>query len=88
MPILTKYCVLAVLTLLIFCGCKQEEILLVSSLDEKNYIGKVYSDDETVNTRIQVKIEDIEVTNNSKLNLKVKSNNGFAIHIIQNNQKQ
>ncbi|WP_157757617.1 glycoside hydrolase family 97 protein [Pseudalgibacter alginicilyticus] len=51
----------------------------------QNYTAKVYTDDETVNTRTKVKIEEIEINNNSKLNLKVNSNNGFAIHIANNN---
>lgn len=47
------------------------------------YKAKIYTDDETLNTRTQVKIEKIKITNLSKLNLDVKKNNGFAIHIIK-----
>lgn len=51
----------------------------------KNYKAKVYTDDETIETRTHVKIETMEINNNSSLNLKVKSNNGFAIQLIQSN---
>ncbi|MCK0146726.1 glycoside hydrolase family 97 protein [Arenibacter sp. F26102] len=47
------------------------------------YKAKVYTDDETVKTRTQVKIEEIDVTYNSKLNIDLKSNNGFVIHITK-----
>ncbi|MDW5290780.1 glycoside hydrolase family 97 protein [Formosa sp. PL04] len=53
----------------------------------QTYIAKVYTDDENVNTRTQVRIEDIEINTDSKLNLKVKSNNGFAMHIKQTKTK-
>ncbi|MRX65317.1 alpha-glucosidase [Maribacter sp. RZ05] len=47
------------------------------------YMAKVYTDDETVKTRTQVRIEEMEVTNESKLNFDVKSNNGFAMQITK-----
>jgi len=47
------------------------------------YNAKVYTDDETVKTRTQVKIEAIEVSNETKLNIDIKSNNGFVIHITK-----
>ena len=47
------------------------------------YKAKVYSDDETVETRTHVKIEEIQLANDSQLNLDLKSNNGFAMHIIK-----
>lgn len=49
----------------------------------QKYLVKLYTDDETVNTRTHVKIEAIEISNNSELNLIVKPNNGFAIHITK-----
>ena len=49
------------------------------------YRAKVYTDDKTVKTRTQVKIEEIEVTNNYKLNIDLEPNNGFAIHITHKN---
>ena len=49
----------------------------------QNYKAKVYTDDETIETRTHVKIEEIEVSNKSKLNLNVKSNNGFAMRITK-----
>ena len=47
------------------------------------YMAKVYTDDETVKTRTQVRIEEIEVTNASTLNIDLKSNNGFVVHIAK-----
>lgn len=47
------------------------------------YNAKVYTDDEMVKTRTQVKIEAIEVSNHSKLNMDLKSNNGFVMHITK-----
>ncbi|WP_159019658.1 glycoside hydrolase family 97 protein [Algibacter sp. L3A6] len=51
--------------------------------DNQNYKAKLYTDDETIETRTHVKIEEIEVSNKSKLNLNVKSNNGFAMRITK-----
>jgi len=66
-------------------GITAREVTLDFSFLEPNakYKAKLYTDDETVNTRTKVKIEAIELTKASKLNLKVKSNNGFTIHIIK-----
>ncbi|XMO85340.1 glycoside hydrolase family 97 N-terminal domain-containing protein [Algibacter sp. AS12] len=50
---------------------------------DTKYTAKVYTDDETVKTRTQVKIETIQITNTSKLNIKLNSNNGFAVQIIK-----
>ncbi|WP_406683238.1 glycoside hydrolase family 97 protein [Seonamhaeicola sp. MEBiC1930] len=47
------------------------------------YKVKLYVDDDTVNTRTKVKIEEIEVKNTSELNLKIKSNNGFVMQITK-----
>ncbi|MDN3666733.1 glycoside hydrolase family 97 N-terminal domain-containing protein [Algibacter miyuki] len=59
-------------------------VLDFSFLDEnQSYRAKVYTDDETIETRTHVKIEAIEVSNKSKLNLNVKSNNGFAMRITK-----
>ncbi|GAL78097.1 hypothetical protein JCM19274_4596 [Algibacter lectus] len=55
-----------------------------SFLDKnQSYKAKLYTDDETIETRTHVKIEAIEVSNKSKLNLNVKSNNGFAMRITK-----
>ncbi|CAH8281505.1 alpha-glucosidase [Mariniflexile fucanivorans] len=73
-----------------FIGCingttERDIILDFSFLKENtNYKGKVYTDDESLNTRTHVKIEEKEFNNNSKLNLNVKSNNGFVIYIEEN----
>ncbi len=50
----------------------------------KKYMAKVYTDDETIQTRTHVKIEELELDRKSILNLKVKANNGFAMQIIPN----
>ncbi|WP_299669123.1 glycoside hydrolase family 97 protein [uncultured Polaribacter sp.] len=50
----------------------------------KKYMAKVYTDDETIQTRTHVKIEELELDRKSILNLKVKANNGFAVQIIPN----
>lgn len=47
------------------------------------YKAKVYTDDETVKTRTHVKIEEKQVSNNTKLKLKIKGNNGFVMHITK-----
>jgi alpha-glucosidase len=48
-----------------------------------NYSAKIYTDDETVKTRTQVRIEEKEINSKSKMNLEVKANNGFTMHIKQ-----
>lgn len=50
----------------------------------KKYMAKVYTDDETIQTRTHVKIEELELDRKSILNLKVKANNGFAMKILPN----
>ena len=47
----------------------------------EKYIAKVYTDDETVNTRTKVKIEELELNRGSILKLEIKPNNGFAMQI-------
>jgi alpha-glucosidase len=49
--------------------------------DGDKYIAKVYTDDETVNTRTKVRIDEIELNNGSSLKLDIKPNNGFAIQL-------
>ncbi|WP_372935812.1 glycoside hydrolase family 97 N-terminal domain-containing protein [Seonamhaeicola sp.] len=72
-----------------FVGCingttaRQVEVDFSFLESDAKYKAKVYTDDETVKTRTQVKIEEIEVSKDSKLNLDVKSNNGFTIHITK-----
>lgn len=48
------------------------------------YKATVYTDDETVETRTQIKIEEMDVTNASLINMTVKRNNGFVIQITKN----
>ncbi|KAA3662987.1 MAG: alpha-glucosidase, partial [Calditrichaeota bacterium] len=50
---------------------------------DAQYNAKLYTDDESVNTRTQVKIEKLKLDKTSKLKLDVKKNNGFAIHLEQ-----
>jgi len=49
----------------------------------KNYAAKIYTDDEMVKTRTRVRIEEEVLNSKSKMRLKVKANNGFAMHIQQ-----
>ncbi|KJD37252.1 hypothetical protein PW52_02150 [Tamlana sedimentorum] len=70
-----------------FVGCingtKAQQVVVDFSFLEANesYNAKLYTDDETVNTRTKVKITESELNNQSKLNLSVKANNGFVMHI-------
>ncbi|TXG39039.1 glycoside hydrolase family 97 protein [Seonamhaeicola maritimus] len=66
-------------------GTTEREVELDFSFLESDakYKAKLYTDDDTVNTRTKVKIEEIELANTSKLNLKIKSNNGFAMQITK-----
>ncbi|MCB4807907.1 glycoside hydrolase family 97 protein [Tamlana sp. 62-3] len=70
-----------------FVGCingtKAQQVTVDFSFLEsnQNYDAKLYTDDETVNTRTKVKITESELSNQSKLNLSVKANNGFVMHI-------
>ncbi|MEP3837820.1 MAG: glycoside hydrolase family 97 N-terminal domain-containing protein [Algibacter sp.] len=68
-------------------GIEAREVTLDFSFLEANqeYFAKLYTDDETINTRTKVKIEDIKISNKSKLNLNVKSNNGFVMQITKVN---
>ncbi|WP_297089400.1 glycoside hydrolase family 97 protein [uncultured Draconibacterium sp.] len=47
----------------------------------KNYSAKIYTDDETVETRTRVKIEEKELNAASSMSFDVKANNGFTMHI-------
>lgn len=47
----------------------------------EKYSAKIYSDDENIKTRTRVKIDEQELNTESSLNLNLKANNGFAIHI-------
>jgi len=73
-----------------FVGCingvKAHDVTINFSFLEADakYNAKVYTDNETVETRTKVEIEDVEVTKTSTLNLKVKSNNGFVMQITKN----
>lgn len=51
----------------------------------KKYAAKLYTDDESVNTRTKVKIEEIGIDNQTKLTLDIKAKNGFAMQLIQSN---
>ncbi|WP_341224493.1 glycoside hydrolase family 97 N-terminal domain-containing protein [uncultured Arcticibacterium sp.] len=64
-------------------GTEERNVTLdFSFLDEnKQYTATVYTDDKTVKTRTHVKIEEVKITSDSTLELKVLSNNGFAIQI-------
>ena len=64
-------------------GVKPQSLELNFSFlkEGEKYIAKVYTDDETVNTRTKVKIEELELESNSVLKLEIKPNNGFAMQI-------
>ena len=70
-----------------FVGCINGEAsknvkVNFSFLEEgTNYSAKIYTDDETVNTRTRVKIQEKQLNAKDSVNLKVKANNGFAMHI-------
>lgn len=46
------------------------------------YKAKLYTDDETVETRTKVKIEELQLSSTETLDLEIKPNNGFTMHII------
>ncbi|MRT93774.1 glycoside hydrolase family 97 protein [Ancylomarina sp. 16SWW S1-10-2] len=49
------------------------------------YSSKIYTDDEAVKTRTRVKIEEKQLNSKSSMELNLKANNGFAMHIEQEN---
>lgn len=49
------------------------------------YDAKLYTDDETINTRTRVKIEELDIESSSSLNLYIKANNGFVMQITPKN---
>lgn len=53
----------------------------------ESYSAKIYTDDETINTRTNVRIEEKKITQDSVLQLMVKENNGFTMHITTNDNK-
>ena len=72
-----------------FVGCINGEEgksvnLDFSFLDRNSeYTAKLYTDDETINTRTRVKIEELYLNSESKLTLDVKANNGFTMQITK-----
>ncbi|WP_372772897.1 glycoside hydrolase family 97 N-terminal domain-containing protein [Mangrovibacterium sp.] len=46
-----------------------------------SYSAKIYTDDESVNTRTHVRIEETELTAGSSITFDLKANNGFTMHI-------
>lgn len=50
--------------------------------EEETYIAKLYTDDETVESRTKVKIEAIQITNSDTREIALKPNNGFTMHIV------
>ncbi len=47
-----------------------------------NYKAKLYTDDESVETRTQVAIREIVINSTTELEIHLKANNGFAMHIV------
>jgi len=50
--------------------------------EEETYIAKLYTDDETIESRTKVKIEAIQITNSNTREIALKPNNGFTMHIV------
>jgi alpha-glucosidase len=46
------------------------------------YIAKIYSDDASVNTRTHVRIDTVEINNQSQYIARLGSNRGIAMHVI------
>ena len=51
----------------------------------KSYKAKIFTDDETINTRTKVRIEEKQLNSENRMTLDVKANNGFTMHIQQFN---
>ena len=51
-------------------------------IDGTTYSAKLYTDDDTVNTRTKVKIEELELTKSDTIEIAVKPNNGFTMHFV------
>lgn len=48
----------------------------------KKYVAGIYSDDPSVNTKTHVRVDRLDVNSESNWRAIMKSNNGFAMHII------
>lgn len=60
----------------------QEYSLDFDFLDSsKNYKCKIYQDDEQIDSRTKVRVDELNVNCKSKYDFKIKSNNGFAMHL-------
>ncbi|MFY0686448.1 MAG: glycoside hydrolase family 97 N-terminal domain-containing protein [Cyclobacteriaceae bacterium] len=55
-------------------------------MEGKKYRGKLYTDDDTVETRTRVKIEEVVLDSKSKMDLNVLANNGFAMQLTPVNE--
>ncbi len=53
---------------------------------EKKYLAKLYTDDENIETRTRVKIEELEMSSEHRLDIELLPNNGFAIHLVPINK--
>jgi len=49
---------------------------------DKNYSAKIYTDDQSVNTRTHVRIDSMNIDNKTIYPANLNSNNGIAMHII------
>lgn len=50
--------------------------------DGTEYLTKIYTDDESIETRTRVKIEEKQVNSKKTMELDVKVNNGFVMHLV------
>lgn len=46
------------------------------------YNAKLYTDDDSVNTRTKVNIEELKINQDDHLSVHIKPNNGFTMHIV------
>jgi len=71
-----------------FIGCMNSEksrtleVPLDFLGDGRNYMAHIYSDDETVKTRTQVRIERREVDSGTVLKVRMEKNGGQAVHLL------
>lgn len=58
------------------------EIPLTFLSDKQKYVAKIYTDNDSVNTKTKVGIHTVIVTNKTILNVNLKARGGAALHIV------
>lgn len=56
--------------------------------DATTYSAKLYTDDENINSRTKVKIEEMQLMQSDTIGIKIKPNNGFTMHIVPLNKDE